>query len=143
MPETVASSLPNPASYTVNGDGTVHDNVTGLTWQRTLTTTTFSWADAKTYCTNLSDNGGGWRLPSIIELVSIVDYNLSNPAIDPTAFPGTPNSVFWSSSEKMTGVTGSAWYVVFDRGQSTQNPVGNLSRVRCVRSLRTGFTLTF
>ena len=45
-----------------------------------------------------SSTGKAWRLPNIKELSSIVDRNLHNPAFDPTAFPATPESDFWSAS---------------------------------------------
>ena len=39
-----------------------------------------------------------WRLPSRLELLSIVDYSRYNPSIDTDYFPNTASSVFWSSS---------------------------------------------
>ena len=33
----------------------------------------------------------GWRLPTMEELLSIVDETQSCPTIDPIAFPDTPN----------------------------------------------------
>ena len=39
-----------------------------------------------------------WRLPTRLELVSIVDFAAYEPAIDRAAFPGTPAFGFWSGS---------------------------------------------
>src|ERR1700679_1117325 len=51
MPNPASAGLPNPASYTVQGDGTVKDDVTGLIWQQAVTATqAYTWADAQTYC---------------------------------------------------------------------------------------------
>jgi hypothetical protein len=132
MPEPASAGLPNPANYTVNVDGTVRDNVTGLTWQRDVPASTYTWDQAKTYCASLSLAGTGWRLPSRIELVSLVDFTRYNPAIDTTAFPNTPSVWFWTSSA-VAGSSGGAWYVAFYNGYTYGTGVGSYSRVRCVR----------
>lgn len=63
------------ASYTVHEDGTVLDNNTGLTWQRTPEYDRLQYADAIAYCTTL-DLGGrrDWRVPTIQELYSLADF---------------------------------------------------------------------
>ena len=95
-----ASGLPHPASYTDRGDGTVRDNVTGLMWQKVVTASqAFTWDAAKAYCAGLSLAGRAWRLPTRIELLSIVDFTRTSPALDVAAFPGTPGGKFhWTSS---------------------------------------------
>jgi hypothetical protein len=132
MPNPASATLPNPASYTVEGD-TVKDNVTGLVWQRTVPTQTYDWAGAKAYCASLSLGGlTEWRLPSRIELVSLVDFTKFDPSIDTTAFPSTPSSVFWSSSP--VAVYGGAWYVDFhDGGTYSGGASSHYHAVRCVR----------
>lgn len=64
----------NPASYEVNGDGTVTDTVTGLLWQQTPENDRLQYAEALSYCEAL-DLGGrsDWRVPSIKELYSLAD----------------------------------------------------------------------
>jgi hypothetical protein len=91
----VSAGAPNLASYKDNGNGTVTDNVTGLMWQQTVEATkTFTYSQAYTYCQDLALAGyGGWRLPTRIELASIVDVGRTVPSIDPTAFPGTPTQL--------------------------------------------------
>lgn len=86
-------------SYTDNGDDTVTDNATGLIWQQEDDNIQRNWADAGTYCGNL-DLGGStdWRLPTIEELKSLVDYGTSIPAINVTYFTGTISSGYWSST---------------------------------------------
>jgi hypothetical protein len=129
----VAAGAPNLASYTDNGDGTVTDNVTGLMWQQAVPATKSAWADAVAYCQALTLAGhGDWRLPSMIELASIVDYGRENPSIDPTCFPSTPASWFWSSS-LFAGSSSSAWSVYFSSGGVSDNVVSNTLSVRCVR----------
>ena len=110
------------ANYTIGAD-TVTDNVTGLIWQKAVTADTYNWAEAKTYCAGLSLGGQpGWRLPTRIELFSIVDSSTANPAINTTAFPSTPPVNFWTSTPLDSSVgfgAGNAWIVQFGAGYSS------------------------
>jgi hypothetical protein len=135
----VAAGAPNLQSYTDNGDGTVTDNVTGLMWQQAVPATENAWADALAYCQTLTLAGhSDWRLPSVIELASIVDYGRKNPSIDPTYFPSTPADWFWSSSP-LAGSSSSAspivWLVDFYNGYAMTNVMALVPShgVRCVR----------
>jgi hypothetical protein len=105
---------------------TVTDSVTGLTWTQNPAgmgdaVTPMTWSDAGTYCQGL---GTGWRLPTRIELLSIVDYTQFEPAIDHTAFPQVQSNYFWTSTPE-EGQVGSiasppalAWAVDFTGGYS-------------------------
>ena len=57
-----------------------------------------------------------WRLPSIDELKTIVDKRF-NPVINPTPFPNTPSSGFWSVWPD-TNSSRYAWDVNFSNGNS-------------------------
>lgn len=130
---------PNPASYTDNGDGTVTDNVTHLMWQKAINVNAYTFASAKTYCANTLSNQGlahhhDWRLPSRIELVSLVSFDVASPGptIDSSAFPFTPTELFWSSTPFASSPSG-AWIVSFGNGNSGFRDVADPYRVRCVR----------
>ena len=132
-PVDVAAGAPNAEAYTDNGDGTVTDNVTELMWQQAAAPATYTWAAAVAYCPTLTLAGHkDWRLPSRIELVSILDVGVSGSAIDPTYFPGTPVTAFWSSSPWVGNAPG-AWFVFFGHGNTSPWPVANTLAVRCVR----------
>ena len=133
----------NPMSYTDNGDGTILDNVTGLTWQKcsmgqsgldcaTGTATTYDWATSGTTCGSLSLAGTGWRLPTDFELMTIVDYGIYSPLIDSAYFPKTIVSNYWSSTS-YAPVTSSACYVDFLNGLSYYYVKTAAFYVRCVR----------
>jgi len=126
--------VPSPASYDTSVADVVTDNVTGLMWQRTLSIASVVWSEASSYCEDLSLAGhSDWRLPTRIELVSLIDVTRSNPSIDPVAFPNTPSALFWTSSP-MAGDPGLAWSVYFGYGGTGQSPVDLTGvRVRCVR----------
>lgn len=53
-----------------------------------------------------------WRLPSLKELESIINYGQSNPSIDPTYFPNTPALPFWTSNT-LAQESNKTWIVSF------------------------------
>ncbi|WP_437568369.1 DUF1566 domain-containing protein [Sorangium sp. So ce542] len=131
-------------------DHVVFDSVTHLTWQRKVPVAAYTWDSAKKYCDCLNGVSSpgiscdadkipgyplGWRLPTRIELASIVDYEHANPAIDEAAFPNTPSTWFWSSSSHAY-LPSHAWYVHFHAGFVSSGDVGVTYRVRCVRGGR-------
>jgi hypothetical protein len=62
-----------------NGDGTVADTKTGLTWAAKDNGIPINWPDALSYCQNYS--GGGhtdWRMPTLAELASLYDPKYKN-----------------------------------------------------------------
>lgn len=120
-------------SFTAGVD-TVLDNVTGLTWQRFVDPETYTQADAEAYCATLGVDGPGWRLPTLVELQSIVDYSKAEPGptIDVNAFPGAPGDYFWSSTVLAEGDE-SGWYINFSTGQLISFYSITDYRVRCVR----------
>jgi hypothetical protein len=119
------------SSFSLAGD-VAQDKYTRLTWQRAVEHDNYTWDDAKTFCSKLSANGGGWRLPSLRELLTLVDVIHVEPAIDPSTFPGTPSELFWSSSPSLSPA-GTAWGVNFTRGSSAAATVGTKAHVRCAR----------
>ena len=119
--------VPNKRFVVLSG-GLVSDTLTKLVWQQQASTTTMTWAVAQTYCPS------GFRLPTVKEMISIVDLTVASPdpTIDQTAFPGTPAGTFWTSSP-FAGSSGSVWYVSFSTGNANIHDVSVSSNVRCVR----------
>lgn len=141
MPNPASAGLPNPASYTDVGDGTVKDNVTGLVWQRVVTSQqAYSWVDAQAYCAGLTLAGRVWHLPTRIELLSIVDFTRTSPAIDTNTFPGTPGGKYhWTSSPWVVSQIATkpqySWIVNFYEGlTSNAGDRTQLEYARCVSS---------
>jgi hypothetical protein len=131
-------TLGHPRTYQVTGPpflDTVIDCVTGLEWQRTLESTTYTRGDAIIYCNGLSLNGhDDWRLPSTIELMTLVDYSVasSGASIDRTAFPGAPAEFYWSSSS-VAGAPSNGWTIEFNYGRAYSDAATVPARARCVR----------
>jgi len=96
----------NPPAYTLNGNGTTTDNVTGLMWQSSDDDIFYNWYEASgtpdvdynpsgavNVCGELNLAGfNDWRLPSENELQGIINYDLNAPAIDLTYFPDTTSN---------------------------------------------------
>ena len=138
MPSAVAGAKVAP-SYTATAD-VVTDTVTALAWQRNLPETyagcgaLCSWAKAKLYCETLQLEGASdWRLPTLIELSSILDDNRVMPAVDPESFPSTPPEPFWSASSSAENAD-QAWSVDFGLFQVAPALKTSGRRVRCVRT---------
>lgn len=134
MPNPASSGLPNPSDYEIDGvNGVVTDKKTGLMWQRNVDVNTYTWSDAKNYCASLVYGGyNDWRLPSRIELVSLVDFTRINPALDTNAFPPVPSSYFWTSSP-YANASNFAWAVSSYYGRPYYYNNTTAYRVRCVR----------
>ncbi len=120
----------NPFDYEIS-EQVVLDRVTDLRWQRTVPSETFDWWEARQYCLELDLAGvSDWRLPSRVELVSLLDFGGLDPTIDPTAFPGTPSDFFWSSSP--VPFLNLAFGVRFELGFIYDHDPHSSGRVRCV-----------
>jgi len=131
MPNPASTGLPRPMSYAANADGTIADKVTGLTWEATVDGKDYMQDEAVAHCTA---KGEGWRLPTRLELVSLVDYSIASPGPTINAlFKDTPPTTFWTSSGYY-GDKGDYWYVGFDVGYSDYGIQNQSSLVRCVRS---------
>ena len=160
LPSLLGLSLlaaPAMAAFTVNGDGTVTDTVTGLMWDRCSwqqtgndcsggSVTTFTWVNALGVA--VTANGAtykgytDWRLPNKNELASLIDRTqAASPAIDRTAFPNTPGNYYWSST-RYAPDPAFAWSVDFNVGDVSSGYTDSDDPVRLVRSGQSFDTLT-
>ena len=109
----------------------VTDNVTNLMWQDNESITK-SWDTATGYCSNLTlGTYSDWRLPTIEELVYLVDRGRTNLAIDPK-FQSIVSGYYWSSTT-LADNSNFAWIVYFYYGYDFQYFKSASLYVRCVR----------
>jgi hypothetical protein len=139
-PQDFSAGAPNLEGYTDNKDQTVTDNVTGLMWQQGSAPGTYTQSGAVMFCQQLSLGGHqDWRLPTIIELVSLIDVGQAPSTFNLTYFTSTAaGGLFWSATglagaPLVNGMAQTAWYVDFGDGQSDSTTVGSTNYVRCVR----------
>ncbi len=114
--------------FTLNGDGTVTDNLTGLIWlQDANCIGGEQWINApvevaalnsgSVTCTNyVAGTFDDWRLPNIRELASLIDYGQYGPAL-PAGHPfvGVQVDYYWSSTSNASNA-GYGWSMSLDDG---------------------------
>ncbi len=140
MPNPPGDDAPNPARYELSGSGALAtDQTTGLSWQRVADQGPgegggFVSADAGTHCEALALEGhDDFRLPTRIELVSLVNYTKMDAALDPDVFPGEPSEAYWSASV-VPGDAEQRFHVNFFFGYTSSNLTVYAQWVRCVRT---------
>lgn len=75
-----------------------------------------------------------WRLPSIKELLTLVNFNKVNPACD---LSDTKSFSYWGSTTYKDD-NNNAWFIRFGYGGIYNNCKSNISYVRCVRDGKDG-----
>jgi hypothetical protein len=139
-----------------NGDGTITDANTGLTWAKKSDDgsihdqdTVYAWGTSfLAYVATLNGaNFAGhndWRMPNVKELQSIVNFGEDIPAVSPAFHSGctpgctvlncsctTNNNSYWSATTYVAGAF--AWHVNFKYGYVDVDSKANSYYVRAVR----------
>lgn len=127
--------------FTDNGDGTITDKQLKVIWIKDPSVIpelqkAMNFDAAKSACEKLQYAGfnSGWRMPTVEELRSIVDYTRSDPAWDINVFGGKYDNWYWTSTPCAWNLTGAAWCVHSDVGSVDCNFRSSDFYVRPVRS---------
>ncbi|EMY78482.1 PF07603 family protein [Leptospira weilii serovar Ranarum str. ICFT] len=138
----------NPNFTSTDGGLTVTDNLTGLVWKTchegrsgatcaTGANSYLSLATATTACNNLNAGAGyasrtNWRLPTIPEIETLVDFNVAtSPRTFTAFFPGATASYYYWSSTLYSPDTTKALVLYFSDGSTTwtdKTAAGSLAR---------------
>ena len=137
----------------------VLDRETGLVWERSplspctdprfciaLDSGRRDWKNAQSHCNEevTVGNRGGWRLPTLQELRSLVDFdpaNTASPKLPPGhPFIGVQSGLYWSATTFATipSTDTFAWIVIFSTGNASGDAKSNPDFVWCVRSGQPG-----
>ena len=130
------SDWPAPR-FVDNHDGTVTDVLTGLIWLRDADCFgTLTWSEALTQVDGLMagvcelEDGSlanEWRLPNIREMMSVIDFSQSSPAlVVGHPFEDVRSAAYWTSTTAV-GYPSNAWAVGLDTGFSDSGSKQSLS----------------
>lgn len=140
--------------FTDGGDGTVKDNLTALVWlQESNCYSLRTWEEALTDASTLADgvcslsdgsSAGEWRVPTMKELLSLVDWGFHDPALSNASgtakwTEGNPFLGVWGfcwSSTTYEGSTDEAWGLNFSSGSPLHQSKAGLMSVWPVRDAR-------
>jgi len=101
--------------YVLSKDGqSVCDNTTGYHWEQSPSTLTFNQEKAMAHCASL---GGGYRLPGIKELATVMDYSVGDQAtlLNAGPFSGLFFADYWTATP-YAPITTASWAINFRNG---------------------------
>lgn len=111
----------------------VFDSVHNLHWTKNPAAAV-NWRLALSYCVNLEYNGEtGWRLPTVNELATILDYSRKAPASE---FPALQTPNLWTSTTYYSGNPegyNTAWIVYTAKGEIKSAAKDGIAQVLCVK----------
>ncbi|MDD5717289.1 MAG: DUF1566 domain-containing protein [Sulfuricurvum sp.] len=120
--------------YTLDTLGT-KDGQNGLLWHSLDATdkkAKYTYEGAAQMCENLALGGRSWRLPTLDEMYSIVDYSFSRPTLDMKYFGPVMQRYYWTSD---TLNENSAFVVGFKLGSVATVSTKEDVYTRCVSEL--------
>ena len=141
MPNPPSSGLANPAKYDTSQSDVVIDQVTGLMWPKNASPVDdeLSFDAAVAYCAELEAGGYcDWRLPTRIELTSLVDFTQREPSADQSVFSDFPEAgarIGWGFLTSSSSGD-DEWWILFHSGATVSIERGTAlqgARARCVR----------
>lgn len=116
----------------------VKDPTTNLIWEDTKHTTEdkVTHGEASTYCAKLKlSEVTGWRIPTLNELLTVVDYTRSDSAILKEFSHIKSGTIYWTSTPYVRS-RDKFWGVDFKDG-ATESASKNYDRyVRCVKAAK-------
>jgi len=116
----------------------VKDPTTNLVWEDTIHTTEdkITHDEANTYCESLKvGEVSGWRLPTLNELLTLVDYTRSDPAILKEFNHIKSGTVYWASTPYVRS-RDEFWGVDFKDGATEGTSKYYNRYIRCVKDAK-------
>ena len=96
--------------------------------------TQLNWINAKNHCTTLDLAGKKWRLPTRVELNSLIDLKVGgfDAQIDTSMFPGTSAYRYWTNEQFSEKKPDIYWTIHFLNGEEKRSEKTEMGYVRCV-----------
>ena len=104
------------------------DPETNLEWH--WETKKLPWKDAFEYAKSLGD---GWRVPTVHELISLVDYSLTDNVTKTSVPIKTAAACYWTALPYANEDEKFAWFIYFRNGRLDGSYKSHSYYVRCVR----------
>lgn len=114
----------------------VYDNKNNLVWEdgRIASSNKLTHQKAVQYCKSLNKSTKqNWRLPTIQELFTIIDFNKKRPAINSNFYNTDRSGAYWSSTKEFKSDEIKYWTVDFYKGRVTTDKSSEAQFTRCVR----------
>jgi hypothetical protein len=105
--------------YVLSEDGqSVCDKTTGHHWEQSPSTLYFNQENARAHCAGLE---GGYRLPGIKELATVIDYSVGDQAalLNAGPFSGIDYADYWTATP-YAPITTASWAINFRNGDFKQ-----------------------
>jgi hypothetical protein len=128
-PMPTAETIGDASPYDDGGSSALVDPVTHLTWQR-ATIAVDSYETARATCGNLLP-GGSWKVPTRIELATLIDPTRDAGPAWSTSFAEAGASVRLWTASRVYGTSADHWVIDFASGAVLRG--GGAGAVRCVR----------
>jgi Protein of unknown function (DUF1566) len=118
----------SPDRFQVSADGQeVIDQEKQLVWRRCLEGMRYedgrclgepqpmAWASGHVWAKSITSSGNPWRMPTMIELSTMMDMSRHGSPLNATLFPDTPKAYVWSATVNERTPT-HAWAMLYTNG---------------------------
>ena len=133
------SAAADDGRWKVSKPGVVTDTFTDTQWTQRDNLGDTNWHNAKSHCSSLSLDGGGWRLPTMNELSQLYSGAQGNkvPCMNSQCTAPKPFYLtgYWYWSGDQVNGSSEAWQLGLSNGSRFSSPVSHSGSTRalCVR----------
>jgi len=135
--KTLLFLLPFLLLSSLSAKDLIYDETTKLLWQDSVINkdASVTYKEAQNYCTFLSiKKYKDFRLPTLNELQSLIDYKNYSPAIL-NGFKHVANTSYWTTTPFADDDT-EVWNINFEKGSRATKAIYYDRHFRCVQKLR-------